>query len=274
MKAVPAETVLLRINAKARGIVGKSGEKTAFSQILSQFSHYRELISMTRFRPVEKLGCLAIVIAIGSMSSTTSAAEALPAELQYVPADAALFIHADAAQLWQSPMIKSLRAADKQGFGDIAAKGKKTFGVDPDSLKTITVFWPKLKGPGDTESFVLVLVFSKAYNVAQLEKGLGEFLHRRRESSLLLTPSDKVAVYLSGLKPDEYGKRRPADKDGPLTAALREAGNGKHLAVFATTLASMPDEIRGDAIPPEVRPFKPLFDAQTIAATLDLGKEL
>ncbi|HEY2910557.1 MAG TPA: DUF1559 domain-containing protein, partial [Gemmataceae bacterium] len=93
-------------------------------------------------------------------------------------------------------------------------------------------------------------------------------------SSLLLTPSDKVAVYLSGLKPDEFGKPRPADKTGPLSAAIRAAATGRHLAVFATTLANLPDEIRGDTVPPEARPFKPLFDAQTIAATLDLGKEL
>ena len=89
-----------------------------------------------------------------------------------------------------------------------------------------------------------------------------------------MTPSDKVAVYLSGLKPDEFGKPRPADKNGPLTAAIRAAASGKHVAVFATTLANLPDQLRGDDLPQEVRPFKPLFDAQTIAATLDLGKEL
>ena len=104
---------------------------------------------------------LASLAAVGLQSSPSSAAEPLPGELQYVPADAAIFIHADAAQLWQSPTIKSLRTADKQGFGEIAAKSRKVFGADPDSLKTVTVFWPKLKGPGDTESFGLVLVSTR-----------------------------------------------------------------------------------------------------------------
>src|SRR5579871_5463354 len=39
--------------------------------------------------------------------------------LALVPADAAVFVHLDAAKVWGGPIAKSLRDADPKTFGDI-----------------------------------------------------------------------------------------------------------------------------------------------------------
>jgi hypothetical protein len=73
---------------------------------------------------------------------------------------------------------------------------------------------------------------------------------------------------------DEYAKPRPVGETGPLTSVLKEAATGKHAAVVASTLANLPDEIRSDDLPVQIRPFQPLLKAQAISASLDLGKTI
>jgi hypothetical protein len=197
----------------------------------------------------------------------------LPAELRYVPADAALFIHADADKLWNSPVVRSIRAADAKSVDELAATTKKMFGTSPDALKSITLFWPKLKNPDDPPSLGVVLVFKAPYDKARLKAGLEQLVYKGTQTSLE-TPSDTIAVWLQGLEAKDYGKPQPADKAGPLAAAIREAGAGRHLLVAGSTLAQLPEIIRRDDLPAEARAFQPLFQAETITGIIDLGKEL
>src|SRR5207247_385683 len=90
----------------------------------------------------------------------------------------------------------------------------------------------------------------------------------------LETPSDTVAVLLADLDPKTHGKPQPGNKDGPLSGVLERAGTGRHLLVFGSTLANLPDEIRAADVPMAFRPFKPLFQADSIAGVIDLDKEL
>lgn len=215
-----------------------------------------------------------------SVRSTERAASAeptptpLPTELSYVPADTALFFHVDTAKLWNGTLGKSLRAADAKTFEELAASTKKHFGSTPDALKSITVFWPKLKTPRDPASLGIVLVFNAPYDKKQLKAGIDGILPPELKGATLETPSDTIAVVLANLDSQKYGKPQPAEKTGPLTDALREAGAGKHLLVAGVNLANLPDEIRGDDLPPEARPFQPLLKSDTITAIIDLDKEL
>jgi hypothetical protein len=70
-----------------------------------------------------------------------------------------------------------------------------------------------------------------------------------------------------------YATPRPATEAGALTPYLREAATGTHVLSAGLTLANLPDEIRGDNVPPDVEPFRPLFHAEAAAAFLDAGKE-
>jgi len=209
---------------------------------------------------------------IGPVAAQPGGAGAeLPPELRYVPADAALFLHVDVAGLWAGPLAQSLRTANKELF-EKAEEAVKPFGVKPEDLKALTVFVPKLKGPGDDEQLGVALRFQKAFDkekFATAVKGLSP----KRAKVKVVTPSDTLAVVLVGLD-DEYAKPQPADADGPLTGAIRAAASGKHVLVGGATLANLPDEFQRDDLPAQIRAFQPLLKAQSISATVTLGKSL
>jgi hypothetical protein len=195
----------------------------------------------------------------------------LPTALQYVPHDAALFLHADAAGVWTSELIKSFRAADKRTF-DQLAEAVKGFGVAIDELKSVEVFVPTVKGPEDTGRLGVVLTSAKALDAKALEAG-AKGLFPKNAKVKVVAPADTVAVVLVNLG-EEYGKPQPANADGPLTPAIRAAASGKHTLVAAATLASLPDELQKDDLPGPVRMFQPILHAQSVAATVNLGKSL
>src|SRR5689334_3007363 len=66
------------------------------------------------------------------------AADALPEALQYVPPDAAFFVHADVAHIWGSELVKSFRNADKKVFDLVEERGEKILGTKIADLKTVT----------------------------------------------------------------------------------------------------------------------------------------
>ena len=216
---------------------------------------------------------LAVGLQPRERANSAEPAASLPSELQYVPADSAFFLHADAANLWSGSLGKTLRGADPETFNALAASTKKLFGATPDALKSITVFVPKFKDPRNDEAVGVVLVFNAAYDKAKLKAGFDQLLPKNVKSSLE-TPSDKLAVLLIGLDPKTYGKPQPQDKPGPLTATIREAGTGKHVLVAGTTLANLPDEIRNEDLDPNLRGFRPLLMAETITGIVDLDKDL
>jgi Protein of unknown function (DUF1559) len=196
----------------------------------------------------------------------------LPVELRYVPADAALFVHADAAALWASPIFQAVRKADAKLFDDLIGMGKDAFGLTPDDVKTVVAFVPKLKQPGDTERFGVAVTFKKAYDKDKIAKGAEKLLPKNVKVNVVAV-SDRTALVLVNLE-DEYAKPQPAGATGPLSAALKEAATGKHAAVAGVTLASLPDQLQADDLPAQVRPFQPLLKAISATATLDLGKTI
>src|SRR5439155_24728912 len=62
--------------------------------------------------------------------------------------------------------------------------------------------------------------------------------------------------------------------DGPLTPAIKAAAEGM-TGVLGLNFANMPDEIRGEDVPAEVRPFQPLLKSDAAILTGKLaGDEL
>jgi prepilin-type processing-associated H-X9-DG protein len=196
----------------------------------------------------------------------------LPTELTFVPHDAALFLYADAAALWTSDLAKTFRAAEKNLAAKFEDAAAKLFGAKIDDLKSVGLFFPKVKGPEDTERFGVIVRFAKAYDKKKLEEGFAALLPKNAKVKVA-TPSDTVAVVLIGLG-EEYAKPQPADADGHLAPALKAAASGKHTLVAGVTLGSLPDELQKDDLPGQVRVFQPILKSQAVIATLDLGKSL
>ena len=218
---------------------------------------------------------LVAALAISPLPTETSAIaqppakEELPAGLQFVPTDAALFVYADAAKVWDSQILKDIRKADAKTF-DFLGEAKKEFGLAPEDVKSVVLFVPQLKGVGDDERLALILTFTKAFDKTKLQAGAAKILPKSAKVKVV-TPDDRTALVLLHLKEEDV-KPQPAGKAGPLSDALKAAASGKHTAVAGLTLASLPEEIRGDNLPAQFRPFQPLFKAVSISATLDLGK--
>jgi prepilin-type processing-associated H-X9-DG protein len=240
--------------------------------------------SSSRTGPVVRAAALAGLLAtavatVGLVPSERSASAqapaALPPELQLVPADAAYFLHADAAQLWDGPIGKSVRAADPKTIDQLVAQAKELFGITPDQLRTVTFFIPRLKEPRDAETAVFVVTSSKSFDKDKLKAGFEKLLKAPGTPDVTLRVlSDTSAALLFGGVKDEQLKPRPATETGPLSAALKEAATGKHALVAGSALANLPDQIRADDVPGFLRSFQPLFKAESIAAVVDLGKEL
>ena len=226
-------------------------------------------------RAAPLLGLLAAVAA-GSMlipsdrAATAQPAGPLPVELQCVPADAAVFVHADAAALWGGEFGKAVRAADPKDFGELQKQSKELFGLTPDALKSVTLFLPKIKDGPDTQAFGAVFTFSEGYDFAKLKAGLTKLSGLPKLEMHRL--SDRSAMMLVGLDAS-FAKPRPAGEKGPLSAIIREAATGKHTLVVASTPANLPDEIRGDNLPGQLRVFQPIFKAESVAVVFDLNKD-
>jgi hypothetical protein len=221
------------------------------------------------------LGIISLPVFFASQSKALMqqpAKEQLPAGLQYVPTDAALFVYADAAKIWQYPILQAIRKADAKVFDDFTAMVNAETGLTPEDLKSVVLFIPEIKRPNDAEQAGVVLTFNKNYDKEKIVKTARKILPP--SANVKLVPLEKrQALLLINLK-DDYAKPRPIGDTGPLSSALKEAASGKHAAVVGSTLASLPDEIRDDDLPAAFRPFQPLLRAQTVSAVLDLGKTI
>jgi hypothetical protein len=192
----------------------------------------------------------------------------LSAELTYIPADSAIFLHADVAKLWNGK-LKAIRDADADFFADLGKKSSALFGATPDDLHSVSLFWPKFKSPLDGASFGTILNFKKPYDKAKLQAGFEALLPKGVKVALVQqTPT--IAVLLTNLDAATYGK--PNDKPGALSAAIREAGAG-HCVVAGLNPAQLPDEIRREDIQ-ELRAFRPLLDAESLTGIIDLDTKL
>ena len=192
--------------------------------------------------------------------------------LRYVPADAGLFVHADAAALWASPAGEAARKAAPKEIEELAAKAKQLFGVTPDQLKSVTVFWPKAANLGDISRAGVVLTFKAPYDQAAMKAGVAKSVPEGAPLQFVAKDATTAILLVGGLEP-AYAAPRPAAETGPLTPYLREAAAGGHAVAAGVTMANLPPEIRGD-LPPDVQEFKALFDADAAAAFVSLGKEL
>ncbi len=192
--------------------------------------------------------------------------------LQFVPADAAFFLHADASRIWNSAILKDIRKTDAETLGFLTAEAKKELGLAPEDVKTVTLFMPKFRGPLDDDSLGLVLTLNKAFDKEQLTKGVEKLLPKGAKPRVVAVDARTVLVLLN-LK-EESARPQPAGNTGPLTDALKAAASGKHAVVVGMTLASWPAELRGDDIPPPLRAFAPLFKSLTITGTLGLDKNV
>jgi uncharacterized protein DUF1559 len=229
-------------------------------------------------RPVAILSVVSLAIGLTAIAipATTPAAPASDGEpsddLAYVPVDAALFVRADVAAIWNHPIVQAIRKADAKFIADLTGRGKSLFGLSLDDVRSVTLFAPSLKQP-DHERVGMVVTFRKAFDREKIESGIKKVLpDASRTEMRVIAVNNRTALVLLNLG-DGYAKPQPA-ATGPLTAALKEAATGKHALVAGVTFDNLPEILRSEDGPPPLRAFQPLLKASSLTAVLDLGKTI
>src|SRR5436305_553801 len=108
--------------------------------------------SMRRF-----LGGSALIGLLFVASSKAVAAPVSP--LDRVPADAALFAHLSAGNLWDHPAVAGLRKFYAKELEKVLKDVEKETGLRPEQIQSVTFHFPKFpQGQGDERLFVLQVV--------------------------------------------------------------------------------------------------------------------
>lgn len=215
----------------------------------------------------------------------------LPTDLQYVPPDSAAFLYFDIAALHDSKLgdnLKKSRAV--QAITDLSPVMKMA-GLTVADLKSVLYALPNMKDQTGLFKSMTVVSFRKKYDREKLTAALKETAKGPKSEFAVkdnvvtitapspFSPDNKMVtthdltddtrvVSLTGLG-DEY--RKPGIAQGLHTAGLKANAGAAILA--GVNFDALPDEIRGENLPPEVKPFRPILMAEGLLLVGAIGKD-
>lgn len=217
---------------------------------------------------------VAVCAALGNWGllteSTAQEKDKLPADLARVPAGSLAFFSVRPAEIWGGEIGKPVRAKMGKDAKALTEELEKVLGVDVADIERLTVAMVE-----ENEMPLLVLQ-TKTYD---RKKVLTSFVPGAKEEKIkegTIFVKDRQAVaflsdtlFLAGGAESVKSALKGGTPKGPMAEALALAGE-KHSAVIAVNVAEVVRHIPG-GLPTEVEPFKPLFKAKSVTATIDLG---
>jgi hypothetical protein len=201
--------------------------------------------------------------------------------LDRVPADAGLFAHLNAGNIWDHPTVAQLRKTYGKELEGILKTVETETGLRPEQLQSATFHYPKIPtGPGDETLFVLQIVTKKPYDKDTLLSGFrpkgemakGDVIKLENKMLVHLTSDTQFTVLHETLLED-FKKGSAQAKEGLQTEAIAAAKTGKNSLVVGLDPSQLPAEIFDNA-PPELQPFLPLLKSKSIVLTANLDKDL
>jgi hypothetical protein len=228
------------------------------------------------------LGLMGLFAAVDSRrrSEPLVAAPAAVSPLDRMPADAQLFAHFTAGNLWDHPAIADLRKTYGKDLEKLLAEVEKYTGLRPEHLQSATFHYPRFPaGNGDERLFVLQIVTKKPYMRDTLlggfrlkgESPTGDVIKLEEKMVVHLTSDTQFTVLHESLL-DDF-KKGPRSGDGMMKDAIAAAKSGKNALVVGLDPSGLPAEIFDNA-PPELQPFLPLLKSKSILLQANLDKEL
>jgi hypothetical protein len=222
----------------------------------------------------------ALILAAGPHGPRAAVADeprALPPDLEPVPADAPGFVTARVAELWQSAGAKDFRQMLAKQETDFLKDMERHTGLRIEQLERVTLILPDLRS---REGPAVIVTTSKpmdrAKTVAALlpkneeKKHQGKSYYAPPEGkgrNALTFVNDRTFVFGPTAEVQAYlGRQGQKRADGPLAAALQLAA-GKHAVVGGLNLAVTVKDM-GKQLPPQGKPFAPLFQAQAGTVTV------
>ena len=229
------------------------------------------------------VGLLALFAAIDRRSepSPLAAAPAAVHPLDRVPADAGLFAHLSAGNLWDHPTVAELRKAYGKELDPALQALEKETGLRPEQINSLTFHFPKIpQGPGDEQLLVLQVTTKKPYDKKTLlagarpkgEEAKGDVIKLRDNMVVHLTSETQFTVLHESLLED-FKKGPPKAVEGVMSEPIKAARAGKNAFVVGLDPSQLPNEIF-TAAPPELQPFLPLLKSKAIMLQANLDKEL
>ena len=217
-------------------------------------------------------------------------ADELPHELRLIPPDAGLFVHLNVAALYDSKLGEAVKASKSRDLTDALAAVTKMTGGTLADVKTYTFAWPSVNEQIGFSKGLSVVTFRKKYDrekvvaalKAQAEAFKGEFAAKDNlvtvtapappdQNKLVITydlTDPTRIVTLHGLGTEHL---KPAEVKGLHTETLR--ANAGAAALLGVNFNALPEELRGENLPAQARPFQPIFHADGMAAVVTLTKD-
>ncbi len=212
-----------------------------------------------------------------------------PDPLTMVPPDAAVFVHADVAVVYDSKLADAVKNTKSLELKEKLAAIPKEIGLALEDIKTVTFVVPRVKEQQDFQRGFTVVTTRKPYDrdklIAKLKSDAAntkdEFSEKdhvvrvknsRIEGRVQVTDLRDTGrmIILTDLS-EEFLTPPATTAAGVHTDALRQAA--KSAVVVGLNFDALPDEIRGDNLPAEVKPFQPIVKADALTLTATLGKD-
>ncbi len=235
------------------------------------------------------LPLLAAVLAVATPPAF--AADELPAELKYVPPEAALFIYMDVAAVHDSKLGEALKKSKAADTILNLADPNKLLGAKLGDVKAVMFSFPTLQDQTAMAKGVGVVTYRQKYDREKLTAAVKEQAKKMKgevvvkdhvvrvtmpspfsvDNKLTTThdlTDDTRVVSVYGLG-DEYLK--PTDAKGIHSAALK--ANASAHVVVGVNFNALPDEIRGENLPAELQPFRPILLSDGLTAVGVLTKD-
>ncbi len=251
--------------------------------------------SVLRWAPFLKWVCAAALLVATAHPSRLAAADdprpaaVLPPELEAVPPGALGFVSIRPADLWNSELSRAtraqLRARDPEGYQDdlkLLDRAEEHYGV---RLETAERFTAILLQPSD-EAWIFFISTARPYDRDRLIKRLTpeakELPSAGRTYFTGTTPGGRALhllndrSYVVGSEPNMNRLLEAWDRGeakGPLSGPRGLAAQ-KHLLVPGLNTPRLAALARGQPLPREMEPFRPLLSAWSASLTADLDPEL
>ena len=201
---------------------------------------------------------------------------ALPLGLERVPADAALFVSARVAELWNSEPVQGLRQRMGQEVAEAIKAFQKEVGVEPGDMERATLVVTHFKAQGPVFFITTIKPYDRAKILTTVLPGVKA--EKRMEQVYFVSDNNRAIFFINDrtyLIATPEGVRayldHPAARQGPLSGALQLAAE-KHQIAGGFNVSAFRQEF-GDQLPPHMEAFKDLLKARAATWTVDLGEQ-
>ncbi|MGL6076127.1 MAG: DUF1559 domain-containing protein [Fimbriiglobus sp.] len=234
-----------------------------------------------------------LLLAIGSLGLARPSQAQAPEG--FAPGDAAVFMYFDFAAIYKSKLGDQFRKMKVPGTEQVD-KYYKMLALEQDDFLTMSAYYPAIMDPSGFSTSIVTATLKKEIDLSKVEAMLKAekieyaldgkklitepfggliptpFNQKKAKTPLKERPLNEVSVIdfstpktvtIFSNAAAKYRDKQSAK--GPQEAAI--AASAKNTIVIGVNFAAFPPEIRGEDLPPEVRPFAPLLKSDSVLLT-------